>query len=63
MDPSVQKNRKTSRQSPVKRGSYLETLSPFIGLSTTPTMIPEASMQLRGSNVLSGGFQRSLDLR
>jgi hypothetical protein len=63
MDPSVQKNRKTSRQVPVKRGVTLETLSPFNGLSETPTMIPEASMQIRGSNVLTRGFQRSLDLR
>jgi hypothetical protein len=63
MDPSVQKNRKTSRQVAVKRGVTSETSSAFIGLSTTPKMIPQASNQLRGSNFLKRGFKRSLDLR
>jgi hypothetical protein len=59
----VRKNRKISRHKAVKRGVTLETSSPFIGLSTTPKIIPEASNQLRGNNVLNRGFKRNLDLR
>jgi hypothetical protein len=63
MDPFVRKNRKISRNKAVKRDVTLETSSPFIGLSTTPKIMPEASNQLRGNNVLNRGFKRNLDLR